>query len=375
MKILPQLITILGLCLSLALHWNSLVTKVDPTELAGQFNQSKYVLGGAGGDREISDEIVYMHAGNEYIKGVSPLQINFEHPPFFKYLFGLSQKYFGTPTIVIAISFIIWSISFYLLVRIGIRHPVLQSLALLVFFLNPLTHRFVTKPMLDVPLAMEMLLCLVLLQRLLNTARARYAILIGIVAGLLFSTKYPIPISITFVGLITLFVLKKRILFAVLISFFALTTYLTTYLGAFSKDLTFIQYLQFERWRLSWFMGKTDSPKGYIFSTILFGKHPQWWADKQAFVSYDSYSIIWPIVFIGFLCNCVRLLHERKLNIQALMHIQVAFSLAFLSLGASNDFYLIPLMPIFTLSTAQFTEYQFMKKGLLYTHKPVDRLP
>lgn len=45
----------------------------------------------------ISDEEIYIASGFLYTNGASPIEYNFQHPPFIKYLFGLSAKYFNLP--------------------------------------------------------------------------------------------------------------------------------------------------------------------------------------------------------------------------------------------------------------------------------------
>src|SRR3989338_6950130 len=48
----------------------------------------------------LSDEDVYTATGYLYIHGEDPSQFNFEHPPFIKYLFGLSIVLFNNPLII-----------------------------------------------------------------------------------------------------------------------------------------------------------------------------------------------------------------------------------------------------------------------------------
>lgn len=45
----------------------------------------------------VSDEEIYIASGFLYANGASPTEYNFQHPPFIKYLFGLSVKYFNLP--------------------------------------------------------------------------------------------------------------------------------------------------------------------------------------------------------------------------------------------------------------------------------------
>jgi len=48
----------------------------------------------------ITDSDLYAYAGWNYVNGVSPDKINFEHPPLAKYLIGLSAVVFGSPNAV-----------------------------------------------------------------------------------------------------------------------------------------------------------------------------------------------------------------------------------------------------------------------------------
>jgi len=192
----------------------------------------------------------------------------------------------------------------------------------------------------------------------------------GILGGLYLSSKYPFPFSIGFLGLFfgwmlldtsAGFVLKNILYFLwryCLLWFLTSIAYAATYIPQYlysgkSFVQIVLQHLSFEWWRLHWFMGKLDTPKGYVFQTILFGKHASWWNPDLGGVTYDTYSLIWPFVFVLFLGSFTFLLYRfiktRQTTLILLLGLWSAGALCLLALGASNDFYLLPIFPWMSL--------------------------
>lgn len=323
-----------------------LFTRYDTEAAAQEYNNSKYVLGEKG--QPMSDDTVYAFAGYAYMSGVPPTQINFEHPPFVKYLYGAAIRWFGSPSWVVMASLALVAVCFVKLAHelYGTRVGIVVALG--AYLANSLAYGFSTKTLLDMPLAalqIASVVCYLLFMK--KSSRGR-AVKWGVVAGLSLSAKYPVPITILLQMLLLGFALMrtKRLKEIMGVGAVMVATYLATYAPFFMAGNSLLDFIKFEYWRFHWFLGKTDAPKGLIFQTLFFGRHRAWWNGQQ--VVYEKFSVLWPASAVAFIWAWARVRGVAKHPLFPYM-MWATLALFLYALGASNDFYLVPLMPVFVL--------------------------
>lgn len=324
-----------------------LFSRTDPGQDKQLFQSSKYYLGEKGS--LVSDDVVYAHAGYEYVNGIVPTQINFEHPPFAKYVFGVSSHVFGNPSWAVVLFTTMLVFSFIFLASSLFISPHMKVVAFIMYIANPLVYGFFTKTLLDVPLAAMLMLSIVCYLRYLQKPTIQRAMLWGVIGGLACATKYPIPSSVLLQSLLLAFagLRTKRWREMCIVGVTALIAYLATYTQFFLAGNSVIDWLRFEYWRLHWFLGKADAPKGLIIQTVLYGRHRAWWQNNEL-ITYEKYSLLWPASFILFLGSFAYVRQLAKHPLFPMM-LWTALSFVIYMLGASNDFYLVPLLPGFVL--------------------------
>lgn len=329
----------------------ALFSRVDMQKIQADYEGSNYVLGDRG--HKMSDDDVYAYAGYVYASGASPASVNFEHPPFVKYLYGFAYALFGNPRWVVSAFIVIQALCLVAIARKLYADKRLVVVSTLLFLANSLVYGYFSKTLLDIPLAGMMLLSIVCYLGYLSKPTWKRAALFGAVSGLYLSSKYPIPLSVGLYGLLVAAAWwKKRNLGDVAVMGVSTAAlYLLTYAAFFLQGHSFIEFLQFENWRLHWFLGKTDAPKGLILQTVLFGRHAAWWAGDGSVTAYPNYTILWPATFLLFMLSFFRKVkHGTHLFVFKLWTV---LSFLLLMLGASNDFYLVPLLPGFVLFGVQ----------------------
>lgn len=347
MKKISYIIISLYFITLVILNRQTLFAKTEISKLKSLYEGSNYVLGDRG--NKMSDDDVYTYAGYVYASGASPLSVNFEHPPFMKYLYGFSVDLFGNPSWIIVGFMLVQALCLVYLADDLYKNKKLLVAAVVFFLSNSLVYSYFTKALLDVPLAGMMLLSIFTYLRYMKHPSVLRGVLFGSVIGLYFSTKYPFPLSIGLYGLllISVWLKYKNIWHMAIMLGSTAAAYLSTYIMFFLQGNSLIDYLRFEIWRLHWYLGKADAPRALILHTVLFGRHTAWWAHDNSMVVYPNYTILWPISFILFIVSFAKRIQQKTFLIP--LKVWTLLSFLILMIGASNDFYLIPLLPGFVL--------------------------
>jgi len=97
----------------------------------------------------ISDSDIYIASGYMYANGIDPRKYNFQHPPFIKYLFGLSSKYFNLPLLpnIFFAGFLILGV--YLLGINVFKNPTIGFLASILLMFDPVFKEVTIYALLD----------------------------------------------------------------------------------------------------------------------------------------------------------------------------------------------------------------------------------
>ena len=269
---------------------------MDIDSYAQKYSRSQYIHGDAAIET-ISDSELYVFAGYAYVNGEDPTQINFEHPPLGKYLFGLSYLLTGNSFLInIPLFFLIlWMI--YLLTGRILKSNLLRILVVVIFGTMQLFTAMIANALLDIPFLLSLLSFFLTLSWSTNKKVGKY-LLAGVFLGLIVSIKYPFPFIFIPTGILFMNAyLQKELKYALISLVVAGGIYLGQYASYFAHNHSIIDWIEFEKYRFGWWTGDRTAPKFLIFETIFTGKHRAWWSPGTYSYSPDWTPLI-PLIFV-----------------------------------------------------------------------------
>lgn len=242
----------------------------------------------------------FIYAGYAYTQGEDPTTINFEHPPLFKYGFGLSYLIFKNSYVISLIYYGLFLVSCYLFSGLLIKNKLLRAAAVVILALQPAVNGLASQALLDLPLNILVLLLVYLLFSARFSARSRY-LGAGLILGLMSGVKYPFPfliLPIALVGIVSLIRKEGRHLVwpAVLLP----SIYLAQYLLYFTHGHSLVEFIQFEKYRFVWWVGNRTIPPFLIMQNLFTGQFPAWW-EPGVIMKDLAWSLSLPIIFISYL--------------------------------------------------------------------------
>lgn len=187
------------------LNRQALFQKFDP-EVISRYLRSQDIE-----DREnvikdrifVSDSDIYIASGYLYANGSKPIDYNFQHPPFIKYLFGLSAKYFNLPLLPNIIFGFILLFEVYILANLIFKNRIIGILSSILLMFDPVFKEITTYALLDLG---QMVFILAFF---ISTIIFQGFALQGIFLGLAFASKFYSPIFV-FLGIIYLYKLINK---------------------------------------------------------------------------------------------------------------------------------------------------------------------
>lgn len=315
LKLLPSTqIIALSLCLATTLfpfliYKPTFTTKTDINSYSQKYANSQYVKGEAS-PQKISDEELYVYAGYAYMQGEDPTTINFEHPPLFKYIFGLSYLIFGNSFVVSLIFYFIFLFSCYLFSGLVLKNQVLRYLSVIILGLQPVVYVLSSQALLDLPFNFLILFLFYFLFKENIRSKNRY-LTIGIILGLLGGVKYPFPFIFLPISLVIFFsFLKNELKYLVFPSLIAPVIYLAQYVMFFIHNHSLFDLLLFEKYRFAWWTGDRTMPKFLIFQNLFTGQYPAWWTDNLM-MKNKEWNLFIPVLFVSYLGSSIFVKRER----------------------------------------------------------------
>ncbi len=148
----------------------------------------------------ISDEDIYIASGYLYINGSSPLNYNFQHPPFIKYLFGLSAKYFNLPLLpnIIFAGLLIFEV--YLLGKLAFKSELIGLLSSIMLMFDLVFKEVTAYALLDLGQIVFILGFIIS-----SLFFKKYRLTQGVLLGLAIASKFYSPV---FVFLVLIYIYK-----------------------------------------------------------------------------------------------------------------------------------------------------------------------
>lgn len=299
----------------------------------------------------LSDSEIHIASGYLYALGNNPTTFNFQHPPFIKYLYGLSILIFKNPFIVqiifgISLLFLTYMTSFILFGSF-----LFSFVASLLLLIDPLFIGISSQALLDLGQAVFILLYFYLL---LNKKKINN-IFPGIILGILFASKFWIG-SLFFVIIFDFyFIYKKKLKIKEIIGHFLIAsiTFSIIYFKTFFDAKGFFNIIFFELKTVKyWLHHSTASIFGSSLFLFLTGNFKSWWGNKTIIKS-GVWSPLWPIVFVFTSLRLVKLLIEKKFDKEFLVALIPIAYLIYLGVQAPFDRYFILILPFFYIIFAR----------------------
>lgn len=270
---------------------------------------------------QISDEKLYSYSAYRLIHGGNPIFVNPETPPFGKYLIGLSIVIFQNERIVSIIATAISLVLIYFVGRTFAGSHFAGAVSVFLTSINSLfTDQIIHAPQLDIQQLVFLLLIILSLYQFEKKGGYFFLILAGVFIGLYSSVKvFFLSIALYLAWFIGFKFLKKRRVGNLIFSTFvltisALTTYTLTYLAYFLRGNTFRDFLGVQKWIVLFYSHSSINMSklyGDYLGLIFFNKW-RFWTEGYPYIRYDSWSILWPAVFLVGTFVSYQILKSKK---------------------------------------------------------------
>lgn len=319
------------------LFWTNLsvYTKAfDMGRLEDKYFTSSYILGDKA-DHTLSDADLYAVEGNMLVNQGRDLEkLTPGHPPFGKYIIGLSQKLFSNPFVFQFVSF-----TLVLLIFLLISKSPLLTLAL---SFEPLLVSQIDKTLLGTHLLVFQLTSILLFLKFMNKEKRTivYALFTWFFLGLSFATKFfPVsaPLAVTIV-LFTVFSGDFKKFTQLMLSLPSMgLAFLLGHISYFPHHPSLISFIKYIRYQINWWAGSPQVAPFSIFKIIFQNKWVTWWG--EGIVKVKEWWLGWPIFTLLSLFS-----FQNKF-----FFLYLLISLIFLSFQAVFPRHLLSIMPIIYL--------------------------
>jgi len=300
--------------------------------------------------RGISDGELYKFVGYRLVQGENPFNINYEVPPFAKYLYGLAEYTIGNPYWI--------SLGFYLLTGLAVYSLCLELfssrtsalLGLLLFVTTPFIATQIKETMLDLPLTSLFAFHALFFVKFFKRLKPRDLIWAGIFLGLATGTKIGVYTPLTLLIGLTLVFLSSRKFFNPLLylsSVFA--GYVISFFSYFIHHPNPLPWLRLHEKPLDFYLHSGVGSVDYLnqWRGIFLNTYQGFWVGG-AQTGLGDWSLILPL---GVLLTLVILVLSLKKKNYSWIYLTL-FSLGVLAVNTVIPFwarYLMPVVPLFIL--------------------------
>lgn len=303
--------------------------------------------------RGISDGLLYQFVGFRLVHGENPFYLNYETPPFGKYLYGLAEYYLNNPYWVSLFLYLGSIVIFYLLADSLFKDKKYALLSLLLYSTTPFIATQVRDTMLDLPLTAFYLTHSFFFVKFLHRPKILFLGLSGIFLGLATGTKIGVYSPwVIFLGLALVLWVNKSIgrILIYLASVFA--GYCFAYISYFIHHPNPIPWVKLHQKQLEFYLNPGDSVD-YLnqWKGIFLNTYQGWWGIEK--ISLGDWS---PILPLGVLAAVSVLFLALKRKEKPWIYIS-GITLIFLIVNTFISFwprYLMPAVPGFILLIAYF---------------------
>ncbi len=196
------------------------------------------------------DKKYYIPAARALLRGASPAEVNWEHPPIAKYLIGISDYLLKDPTMLSKILGLLSFIVLYKLIMLMYGDKRLTLLTLTLLSLDTLYIYVFKTALLEVYATFFTILSVYLYLKYLNEQKWRYLLLFSASSGLAIGSKWSVvlvyPLLLLYLIVRTRTRPKMAITIATISILIALTVYTAGYTVYFMKGATIYDFIELQ---------------------------------------------------------------------------------------------------------------------------------
>lgn len=296
----------------------------------------------------LSDAQIYEATGYLYSHGYNPAQYNFEHPPFIKYLFGFSIKFFGSffPA-QLAFGLMTIVLSYVIFYNVA-RHHQIAFFSTLLLQLDPLFIDVSSTALLD----MGQTACMLLYFYAVFFRRKNY-LLQGVALGLFAGCKFWIT-PIFFIAIFSFYFILRRefdkeiFVKHIVVAFIVYNLlYFQTYIVTNGEFNIFWHMLKTLKYR---FMHNSNSFFGASFVLYLTGYIKEWWGESRRFVRTEPWWPLWPVMFAVNVMQGIVYIKNRLYTVFTVVLLAPICYLLYISTQIPFPRYFLVTLPFFYFS-------------------------
>lgn len=324
-----------------------------------------------GSTRGISDGSLYKFVGYRLVEGENPFYLNYETPPFGKYLYGLSEYFTGNPYWISLGLYVISLVTLFYLAKLLFKDLNYSLLVLLLFTVTPFIATQVRDTMLDLPLTTFFLLNIFFMVRFFKKPIFRDLIFSGIFLGFATGTKIGIytPL-ILLIGFPLVFFARKKFLDLLFYPSAVFLGYIISYTAYFINHKNPIPWIKLHEKQIDFYLSPQEGTIDYLnqWKGIFLNAYQGWWGTGQT--SFGDWS---PVLPLGVIAAVIVLLLAFKKKQMEWIYI-AGTTLSFLIVNTFISFfprYLMPAVPGFILLIA----YLVKKHGIILVILALISLP
>ncbi len=322
----------------------------------------------------LSDGQIHEAVGVLYFKGYHPIELNFQHPPLIKYLFGLSTILFNNP-LYIQLLFSIFYILLTFLLADFVFDTKVGLLSSFLVAIDPLLIKFLDVALLDLGQATFLLLYIYLVLR----KPKNWIFWSGIALGLSMASKFWAG-SLFFIVLSFVFNvfennrlnikelfnfsftknlinkntnLIKKYIYQLIIAFFVLClTYIKTFIAlGFRFNIIFFELKTLKYW----FEHSVSSVPFASLYMFITGKFRAWW-EKDKILKIHYYWYLWPISLFFTTFYTINYFFKNKflINKKVFICLIPIFYLLYLGIQAPFERYFIVFLSYLYIGFSYF---------------------
>lgn len=305
-------ILILGLIIRLFPYRQIYSQDFEVDKIKELYSQSQYATKPEDRQEIIEDWDLYALAGVEYVTKGDLSEINVEHPPLGKYLFGLSILIWGNPVIIQLVLALIWLYLVYLIAEKFLKSPWLACLIPLGVMSEFLFTDNVTHSLLDLFQATTISWFIYLT---LTKPRKKQSLWLGLALGMVASIKYPVAagILLTAYGLHLWLKLgiRQALKKTAVVALVAGIVFLITYWPLLARSgLTGFMEVQLRAARIH-LSHVPEYPKLAPVRVMLLNQWPVWFDKLNPIWQAKEWNMLWPVLGLGLMLSPLALKFKK----------------------------------------------------------------
>ncbi len=308
----------------------------------------------------IPDGILESFAGGIFLKGLNPILIVHDQPPFGRYLTALSIFLFDNPNTILIPLMFVSIIGIFLLGKVVLGNSLAALVPVLIFVNEPL---FLSKldygPLLE-PIQLPFIIfALYFFIRGVNKEKKYllWFILTSLMLGFVISIRFFVLGAGLVLAMLLFFLWQKA--FNKKLAVFLLTLPLSlivlilSYTRTLQSGYSVFQIFGIQKYILFYHQSKFILPFSF-WDLFLFNRWHTWWGERSI-ISDSQWIILWPISFFLIVVFLIFVLRKQMVfnNAEKILFLWVGVFSLMLSTGYTSTRYFLPLVPfLYILATA-----------------------